>query len=307
MLEEVSNEVSEEQVDSTSEEANTEVDLDSLEESETIEENAEVGAEESEQERKFEMVVDGEKLELTLEEMTILAQKGKGSAKRFQEAAQLRKEAAAEKAAVQAALQGDPQAIFDMKIKSGLMNSDEMNKWIIDQAIKLYEESELSPEEIERKKLQEELDRYRKQEEEDKKAKEQEAYQIEVEKYKQHYAAKFSDAIKSGGLENDPYAVRRIALAIQDSLDENGVPMMDIEDAISYVKNEEHSSYKDFLSNLDVDQIQKILGKDKLDKLRTKELKKLANPESKPSNPLAKKSSKPKAAKISASEFFKNL
>ena len=67
--------------------------------------------------------------------------------------AQLRKEAAAEKAAIQAALQGDPQAIFDMKIKSGLMNSDEMNKWIIDQAIKLYEESELSPEEIERKKL----------------------------------------------------------------------------------------------------------------------------------------------------------
>ena len=104
MSEEVSNEVSETEVDSTShEEANTEVELDSGEELSKADGVASEEATESVEEPRYEMVVDGERMELTISEMTELAQKGKASAKRFQEAAQLRKEAAAEKAAIQAA------------------------------------------------------------------------------------------------------------------------------------------------------------------------------------------------------------
>lgn len=286
MSEEVSNEVSEPVVDSTSEEANAEVDVSSDEVSEGVEsteEVAETEAEESDEvqeEPTYEMVVNGEKLNLTINEMTELAQKGEGAARKFQEAAKLRKEAAAEKAAIQAAMQGSPEALFDLKIKSGQMSPDEMRQWIIQEAIKIADEPELTEEQRRMREMESELEKYRKEQEDNRKAQEDADFQAEVEKYKEEYSAKLSEAIKAGGLENDPTAVRRVAMAIQDSLDENGNPMMEIEDAISYVKSEERNSYKDFLAGLELDQLEQILGQEKMSKLRKTDLAKLANPES---------------------------
>lgn len=287
MSEEVSSEVSEPIVDSTSEEANAEVDVSSEEVSEegaeSTEEVAETEAEESDEvqeEPTYEMVVNGEKLNLTISEMTELAQKGEGAARKFQEAAKLRKEAAAEKAAIQAAMNGSPQALFDLKIKSGQMTVDEMRQWVIQEAIKIADEPELTEEQRKMREMEAELEQYRKEQEDAKKANEEAAFQEEVERYKEEYSAKLTEAIKAGGLENDPTAVRRVAMAIQDSLDENGNPMMEMEDAIAYVKSEERNSYKDFLAGLELDQLEQILGQEKMTKLRKTDLSKLANPES---------------------------
>ena len=58
------------------------------------------------------LTIDGEDFELTMDQVIEYAQKGKASVKRFQEAAALRKEAEAERAAIQAALHGKPEDLF---------------------------------------------------------------------------------------------------------------------------------------------------------------------------------------------------
>ncbi len=294
MSEESSAEVSESvEVESAEVEVSEAADLSSEEvpESEEVAEAVEEAEEEIAEEPLHEIVVDGERVRLTMSEMTELAQKGKSSAQKFKEAAKLRKEAATEKAAIQAALQGSPEALFDLKIKSGNMSPEQLKQWIIQEAIKIAEEPELTPEQIKMQAMEAQLEQYQKEQARVEQEAKDAEFQAEVERYKEEYSGKLSEAIKAGGLDNDPTAVRRVAMAIQDSMDENGNPMMDIDDAIQYVKSEERNSYKDFLAGLDLDQLELILGQEKMSNLRKRDLSKLANPESagsvpqKPSSP----------------------
>lgn len=283
MSEESSVEVSESvEVESQEAEVSEVADLGAEEVSESEETTEEVEAAEEEiaEEPLHEIIVDGEKIRLTMSEMTELAQKGKSSAQKFKEAAKLRKEAAVEKSAIQAALQGSPEALFDLKIKSGTMSPEQLKQWIIQEAIKIADEPELTPEQIKMQAMEAQLEQYEKEQARIQKENEDALFQEEVERYKEEYSGKLSAAIKAGGLENDPTAVRRVAMALQDSIDETGSPMMEIEDAIQYVKSEERGSYKEFLSGLDLEQLEQILGQEKMASLRKKDLSKLANPES---------------------------
>jgi hypothetical protein len=270
-----------------------------------VEETEEVA--EPAEETLYSITVNGEQLEVTMEQMQELAQKGKASAHKFQEAARLRKEAAAEKEAIQKALQGSPEDLFRLKKQAGLMSDDEIRNWIIQEALKIAEEPELSPEELKMQEMQAELDRLKNKEKEEMEAKEQAELNAQVEQYKEEYAQKILSAIENNGLDSDPYAVRMVALAIQDSADENGVPMMDIDDAIEYYKDQERSTFNNFLSNLEIDRIEKLLGEEKISKLRQKDLAKIKNPEAKPVNPFKSEKSEKKQELISATEFFKNL
>jgi hypothetical protein len=311
MSEESSVEVSESvEVESQEAEVSEVADLGAEEASESEETTEEVEAAEEEiaEEPLHEIIVDGEKIRLTMSEMTELAQKGKSSAQKFKEAAKLRKEAAIEKSAIQAALQGSPEALFDLKIKSGTMSPEQLKQWIIQEAIKIAEEPELTPEQIKMQAMEAQLEQYEKEQARIQKESEDTKFQEEVERYKEEYSGKLSAAIKAGGLENDPTAVRRVAMALQDSIDETGSPMMEIEDAIQYVKSEERGSYKEFLSGLDLDQLEQILGQEKMASLRKKDLSKLANPESAgtvPQKPTPRV--KPAAREGSLKDFLESL
>ena len=311
MSEESSVEVSESvEVESQEAEVSEVADLGAEEVSESEETTEEVEAAEEEiaEEPLHEIIVDGEKIRLTMSEMTELAQKGKSSAQKFKEAAKLRKEAAIEKSAIQAALQGSPEALFDLKIKSGTMSPEQLKQWIIQEAIKIAEEPELTPEQIKMQAMEAQLEQYEKEQARIQKESEDFKFQEEVERYKEEYSGKLSAAIKAGGLENDPTAVRRVAMALQDSIDETGSPMMEIEDAIQYVKSEERGSYKEFLAGLDLDQLEQILGQEKMASLRKKDLSKLANPESAgtvPQKPTPRV--KPAAREGSLKDFLESL
>jgi len=276
----------------------------SEEQTELVEDSEEVA--EPEEEPLYTITVDGESLDVTMAQMQELAQKGKSSARKFQDAAKLRKEAAAEKEAIQAALRGKPEDLFNLKKQAGLMSDDEIRNWIIQEALKIAEEPELSPEEMKMREMQQELDRLKKKEEDDLNAAEQSRMNAEVEKYQEEYAAKIVNAIENADLSDDPIAVRLVATAMRDSMDENGVPMMEVEDAIQYYKEQERGEFTSFLSNLELDRLEKIIGEDKLNMLRAKGLEKFKNPEAKPVDPF-KSEKKKSVEKESATEFFKNL
>ena len=305
----MSEEVSEEIEESTSiEEAISDIENgEEISEEIESEEVAETEEEEAAPEPLYTITVNGEELELNMEQMRELAQKGKASAGKFQEAAKLRKEIAAEKEAMQAALRGSPEELLKLKIKSGHMTVDEARNWIIQQALAIAEEPDMSPEEIKMKEMQDKINKYEKEEEEKLARDEQIALDKEVEKYREDYTSKFMSAIESGGLDSDPMAVSSVARLMRESLDENGVPMVSVEDAVEYYKSEERSLFNDYLSNLDIDKLGKLIGEDKLGLLRQKDLEKIKNPEAKPVNPFSSEKPKSKVEKQSATEFFKNL
>lgn len=255
----------------------------------------------------YELKIDGEVVQVTLDEMTALAQKGKASTKKFQEAAQLQKQIAAEKAAIQAALQGKPEDLFALKMKAGNMSKDQYREWVIQQALQIAEEEEMSPEEREREEMRRRLEEYERKEKEAEEAKKNQAFEAEKEKYREEFSSQIMDAINNGGLEPDPLTIRKVASVLESSIGVDGQMSISVADAVEYVKEQDGSALINYINSLDEDKLMKVLGNDRLGKLRAKDISKLQNPEapiqsedstSQPSSPKKKKE------KISAKDFW---
>jgi len=284
----------------------SEVVSDEVVESEGVEASSE-GAEEAQPEQTFTIKVDGEDLELNYEQMVEFAQKGKGAVKKFQEAAALRKEVEAERAAIQAALQGKPEDLFEMKIKAGLMSGEDLERWIIEKAIALAEREELTPEQRKQKEMEEELERLRSEKQREEQERAEAAHRAEVARYTEDFSNQIISAIEEGGLDRDPVTVQKVATIMSNSIDETGQITVTVSDAVNYLKSQERNSFREYLSGLDEDTLERILGEEKLNKLRAKDLQKIKNPIAAPKNPFVKQESSSEKAKISATEFFKNL
>jgi len=263
--------------------------------------------EESQPQQTFSLTVDGEDLELTYDQMVEFAQKGKSSVKRFQEAAAMRKEIEAERAAIQAAIQGKPEDLFNMKIQNGLMTGEDLEKWIIEKAIAIAERPELTPEQQRMMDMERELEELRRAKEEQENQRRTAAFEAQKEQYREQFSRDIMSAIEDGGLEADPYTIQRVALTLQNHIDETGNLRVSVRDVVDHIKHEERNLFNDYLSNLELDRIEKLLGEDKLKKIRAKDLEKLKNPVAKPTSKVEDVLNKPKAKPASMSEFFKNL
>ena len=280
-----------------------------LEESGEVETAVEVEESQPEQ-QMFSLTIDGEDLELTYDQMVEFAQKGKSSTKRFQEAAQLRKEVESQKKAIQAALQGKPEDLFKMKIDNGLMTGEDLEKWIIEKAIEIAERPELTPEQQRMMEMEKELEELRKAKEEQEKARKDAEFQAQVEEARENFSRDIMTEIQNGGLEADPFTIQQVASVLQSSIDHEGRITVSVRDAVEYVKGQERNSYKDYFKSRKLEELEALLGEDILKQIRTKDLEKIKNPAApKPASSvekiMSKKSDTP--SKISASEFFKNL
>lgn len=279
-----------------------------LEGSEEVETAVEV--EESQPEQLFSLTIDGEDLELTYDQMVEFAQKGKSSTKRFQEAAQLRKEVESQKKAIQAALQGKPEDLFKMKIDNGLMTGEDLEQWIIEKAIEIAERPELTPEQKRMMEMEQELEELRKAKEEQEKSRKDAEFQAQVEEARENFSRDIMTEIQNGGLEADPFTIQQVASVLQNSIDHEGRITVSVRDAVEYVKGQERNNYKDYFKSRKLEELEALLGEDILKQIRAKDLEKLKNPAvSKPASSVEKIMSQKseKTSKISASEFFKNL
>lgn len=261
------------------------------------------------QEELFSLTIDGEQVELTRDQMVEYAQKGKAAVKRFQEAAQLRKEVESQRKAIQAALHGKPEDLFDMKIKNGLMTGEDLEQWIIQKALEIAERPELTPEQQRMMEMERELEELRKTKEDQEKSRKDAELQVQIQEAEDNFAREIMAEIQNGGLDADPFTIQQVASVLQSSIDHEGRVTVSTRDAVEYIKSQEKNNYRDYVKSLELEKLESLLGEDVLKQLRSKDLEKLKNPAAKPISAAEKimsQSSEP-AKKMSATEFFKSL
>lgn len=249
------------------------------------------------QEPIYEIKVDGTTLRMTLDEMKKHAQLGTAATKRFQEAAQTKKQAEQ----ILAKLKQNPiEAAREAGVSEAAFR-ELVEKYLYDQ----IKRDEMTPEQRELEELrtlkaQSEKEKLTRKEEEDKQKQDQ-----EVIHYQNQYIASYEKAFASAGLQKSEMAVQRIAQIQLEALENNWD--MPVEMAVDQYKKEQSSNIKGYLGALTVDQLEEVLGKDKLKELRKKDLAGLKNPTSTQTTLSKARPNTNQTQKTTASKFFETL
>jgi len=259
----------------------------------------------------YELVIDGETVTLTLEEMKAGYQKARASAKRFQEAAQLKKEAEefkAETAAKREAMRKNPLKYLmeDGVDEKAARSHYEEAVW------KWLQEDQMTPEqkaerdhkkqfESEKKRIEAEkaeIEKWKAERQAEKEAK-------EIEKYQNEYAAQLTDALAKHSLPQNPRVVAQLIEYMKDGLSYDDTFSFD--DAAQAYKEEHQGTIDSYLKSLTPEQLMARLGPEGVKAFRKQDVAlNTKNPtptKAKPSAPQPKG----KDSKISSKDFFANL
>ena len=90
-------------------------------------------------------------------------------------------------------------------------------------------------------------------------------------------------------------------------MDENGVIHSSVDDAIAFVKQSESNSFDNYISGLGLEDLERLVGADKMSELRKRDLSKIKNPGVEKKEELTNQEVRDVKKKISASAFFANL
>lgn len=203
--------------------------------------------------RKLKLKIDGVESEHDEAEVIRLAQEGKLSTKRLQEAAQIKKQAEALIARAK-----NPEQLAELFQELGI----DVDSWSEQRVWQKIQESELTPEQKEQRKIDAELKKYR-----DKEAKEKaDADTAEDTALQQHYEVDFEKKIISaldiGGLPTKGKAgrevVRRMAnymlVAAQNNLD------LEPKDLVAQVRRDLNEEHRAMYDDAPEDLLNELLG-----------------------------------------------
>lgn len=305
------------QVDNTSDTSNTEVDVNESEATE--EELAELDSEETQESRPaktaapsktHKVKIDGQEVELTEDELRKYASLGKSAYKRMEEAATVRKENEALKRDINKffeVIKNDPLSI--LKDEALGLDVKKLAEMIMNEEI---ERAKKTPEQIRIEQLEKELAAKVTREKEAEEARKK----LEWEKLQNDAAASIErdimEALDSKELPKSPYVMNRMVnmlyLAAQNNID------LSAKEVLPIVKKQIMDDFKGLTGLLPEEQLEALLGDDKISSLRKRYLKKVkqvggvnniksVGGDVKSS---ADKDAKPKE-KIAAKDFFKRL
>jgi hypothetical protein len=284
----------------SSEEITEDGGIDDANDNESMEESESEGAEEPvpEQPAIYKTIIDGQEVEVTLDELLGGYQKARASNKRFQEASALSKRATEERER----LKEDPvQALID----AGL-DMEDVKGIIYSQAQKLLdadeEENSLTEEQKENRRLREENERFKAEQEELRRAREEEQSRAEQAKLEAEIEDEFIQTLESEGIQPSPQAIIRMAQLM--SLAANNNYDMSTKEAAEYYKEEQAELIESQLGGLSAEQLESLLGKEAIDQLRRHSISKVKNPAPKKDLPKGDKPKKPKP--MSMEEFFRS-
>jgi hypothetical protein len=272
------------QVSEVSEESNVNENQEVSEESESSaaeSESVEVAAEEAEEVvvpelteaqiekllegRKFKTKVDGEEEEVDLHTLISERQRAAASNKRFQEAAEIRKQ----NEEFQKLLRDNPEkALKDMELDPHQL----AEKWLAEK----FEEQMLPPEEREKRELQREKKALEEQianiraQEEAKKQKELE------DQYVEEYTRSLNAALEKSPLPNDQMVINRIVDYVQQA--DNMGYEISMAEAVRLVENDYRNSYQPIFKDANVDYLVGLLGEDMVKAIREYDASRVKNP-----------------------------
>jgi hypothetical protein len=224
--------------------------------------------------RKFKLKVNGKEEEADEDEVVKWAQLGRSSTSKFQEAAQLRKEAED----IVSRFRKDPkQALKDL--------GPEARKAAEEFLWEQIQEEQLSPEQKQQRETERKLKAY----EEKEKAHEEEKKQAETEKlhqqYIQEYDQKIVKSLDVSGLPKTSGTVKKMANYMMQAL--NAGVDLDPSEAVEMVRQDYLADIKELLGNIDENRLLSILGDDVATKLRKADLARVkgSKPQSSPAQP----------------------
>lgn len=243
----------------------------------------------------FMVNIDGQNVEVSKDELLKGYQRAQAANQRFMEAARLKKEAEEERNLLQndgfeAALKyaGNTKE-FREKVESWLWNQLQREQ---------MDPKDLELEELRAKAKEAEELKQRQQEEEEKR----QFAELQA-KEEERYLKEFNNAFSARGIEPEPKDIQEVSAILYNAATNNYD--MPINDAIDIYLEKRNSEIESFLSKADIDRLEKLIGKDKINQIRKKEIQKLKNPTGRSSKPAEPQ--KQKEAKIAASDFFSNL
>ena len=253
--------------------------------SEESTEQTEETVEETVEEKKYKLKIDGEEVEVTEDELIREAQKARASDKRFRDAAQKEK-MLTEKL-------GEFEAIKYKPVESLKKLGIDFDKLAEEHLLKRLEMEQMSPDakkayelEQKQKEYEEQLNEYRTKEE-------QAEIDAEAEKYVEQYRQEFERVIKEKELPDTDNVRARLATYMYDATNEQ-LENFTVEEAAELVKEDFEIELKQLFDKYSLEDVEKILGKDVLKKIRKADLDKVVKPENnaergEPSKPKNKK------------------
>ena len=250
----------------------------------------------SEPEARFEVVVDGQPVSLTRDELIKGFQLSASSHERYRAAADLKKTADTRLDS----MMKDP---IDAFLKAG---GDEAALRDLTETY-LYgkiQQDKMTPEERELAELKQYKEQAEVRQREAAEAKQQESQAAQTAKYEQEYVASFNQAFETAGVASTEQAMSRVA-QIQLSALEAGYEIP-IDMVINQYKDEQSAQISQYLSSLDSDSITAVIGKDRMKEIRKKELSGAKNPRARKKDS-TQETSTATSTSSSMTDFFDNL
>lgn len=195
--------------------------------------------------------VNGREIEVPQEKLDYYAQLGLSANEKWQEAANMRKEA--EK--VLATAKTEKSAIKALEA-AGYSRAD-AQKVIEDELRRIYEEEDMSPEEKAKRQQEEELNRYRQAEAERKRLIEEEANSKEEQKYLEQLDNEIAEAIAATDLPKNPI-LGKFALNYMNAFAQQGEELS-AKDAIKFVSNDFKLILRDMIGSMDSKSLKEYL------------------------------------------------
>ena len=228
--------------------------------------------------RKMKLKIDGQEGEYDESEVVKWAQQGKSAAKRFEEAAAAKKEAAEMKKQAEYFLNKlrDPGQL-EAILKDPAIGLD-VKKWAEDYVWNHLQEEQLTPEERNKRAVEAELKKYREKEAREKAEAEAAQDKALQDHYEQDYEKKILAALQLGGLPTKGKAgrevIRRMAnymsIAAQNNLE------VDHQDLVAQVRRDLNEEHRAIYDDAPDDLLEELLGRHKAgQRLRESDIKKL--------------------------------
>lgn len=260
---------------------------------------------------QYELIIDGEKVTLTLEEMKAGYQKAKASSKRFQEAA-AKEKAAAEKESLLAErrsqmLKNPLKVLMDEGIDEASARKhyeEAVWAWLQQDQMTPEQKAEMKAKkefETEKQRIareKEEIENWKKERQAEKEA-------AEIKKYQDDFATQLNQALTKHNLPQSPSVVSKLIDYMKDGLSYDD--SYTFEDAVQVYQDEHQSTFMDQLKRMSPDQLMAALGPDGVKAFRKMDVEtNVKNPTPAPKKPEALKE-KSKDTKMSSKDFFANL
>lgn len=180
-------------------------------------------------------------------------------------------------------------------------------------AAKIIEEeianSQKSPDQLEKEKLQSELKKMKDEREKERTDAQRREFEATQKQAYEQYDLEMTRAIEKSDLPKSPYVVKKMADYLYTAL-QNGVELS-AEDVLPLVRDEVQSDLQQMFEVMPQEVIEKILGKGNLDKLRKSNIAKAKGLKAKPPVPVQSSikdvGTKPKAAPVVQKQTFKDF